>query len=81
MKTRRKKRLRYNGNILRRARMQRLFQSYMDAFAAKCRARMASQVENAWLGLAPANPPSGCGPVLTKLLLDNAADALGVPHP
>ena len=81
MKTRRKRKLRYNGNILRRIRRERKFQAWMDDFAEKLRAKMESKFVSDWTRLMPANPPDQMGSVLTKGVLDAAADRLGISHP
>jgi hypothetical protein len=76
-----RKKLRYNGNILRRAKRTRLFYKFMDEISAKIRARLTLGLPGPWNNLHPENTPEPTGPVLTKLVFDQAAESLEIKHP
>ena len=81
MKSRRIKKLRYNGRVLQKLRGQRHFQAFWDDFAACARKKMENQLINQWCGFFPENPPESTGTILTKLHFDKLADQFGIQHP
>jgi hypothetical protein len=53
----------------------------MDEISAKIRARLTLGLPGPWNNLHPENTPEPTGPVLTKLVFDQAAESLEIKHP